>query len=127
MDPEKIKEGLKLVMEYGNSSEKDLFIFRTSLEYHFFPLKTTKQTRLLMMDLNLAKNFMNLFQKEGHSGPLFNFFTFMLETIIEKNFALFQVLLEKYKRSLNRDPLFLEVNFFKAGGLAKKSNPLDLA
>jgi len=38
MSPIKIKEGLEKLMEYGTKSERELFIFRTGLEYFYIKI-----------------------------------------------------------------------------------------
>eukprot|EP00826_Nyctotherus_ovalis_P061398 TRINITY_DN8733_c0_g1_i6.p2 TRINITY_DN8733_c0_g1~~TRINITY_DN8733_c0_g1_i6.p2 ORF type:complete len:120 (-),score=41.28 TRINITY_DN8733_c0_g1_i6:46-405(-) len=95
MDAKRIKTGLDTLMRFGNKSECDLFIFRTCVE-------------LSMFDLNISKDLITIYQKEGKESPLINLFNFIVEAIKKKDFALFKLLVDKYKPSLDRDSNFME-------------------
>lgn len=105
MDARRIKSGLDALMRFGNDSECDLFIFRTCVEYSAW------HRRLSMFDLNISQDLIAIYQKEGRESPLINLFNFIVETIKKKDFALFKLLVDKYKPSLDRDPSALKESF----------------
>eukprot|EP00831_Metopus_contortus_P005946 TRINITY_DN12240_c0_g1_i2.p1 TRINITY_DN12240_c0_g1~~TRINITY_DN12240_c0_g1_i2.p1 ORF type:complete len:152 (-),score=31.88 TRINITY_DN12240_c0_g1_i2:38-493(-) len=90
-----IKLGLEIIIKHGNKSERDLFIFRTGLD-------------LLEIRPPLCIEFAELYKKQYESYPLLNLLIFLSEAILKKDFALFKLLLEKYKPSIDRDPLQLD-------------------
>eukprot|EP00826_Nyctotherus_ovalis_P061400 TRINITY_DN8733_c0_g3_i4.p1 TRINITY_DN8733_c0_g3~~TRINITY_DN8733_c0_g3_i4.p1 ORF type:complete len:105 (+),score=27.97 TRINITY_DN8733_c0_g3_i4:125-439(+) len=61
-----------------------------------------------MFDLNISKDLITIYQKEGKESPLINLFNFIVEAIKKKDFALFKLLVDKYKPSLDRDSNFME-------------------